>query len=132
MNKLSFDYIEDIIEDKHILDKCVLIPHPNYLNCYTNDSKYSKKNIELLRKEGGFALLFFGYIKPYKNIEILLNIADLVKDDNIQITIIGSGEDEHYIGKLKEKIDKQSNVKFINEFVSDEEVMSVIRQCYLS
>jgi glycosyltransferase involved in cell wall biosynthesis len=42
-----------------------------------------------LRKRGRIELLFFGFIRPYKGLDVLLDALELLKDEEIHLTVIG-------------------------------------------
>jgi len=83
---------KDIIELFNIeWDKIDVIPHGNYLfiNSFNKyiEREYALKELGL--DNNNFYLLFFGYIREYKGLDILLNALSKL-DNNIHLIIAGS------------------------------------------
>jgi len=104
--------------------------HPTY-NCY-NIGKYSHESArEKLQVKDKKVILFFGYIKPYKGLELLINSFPLIleKLPNAHLMIVGEvyGDDLVYF-KLIESLNLQKQVTFLNRFATNEEVECIIKQ----
>jgi len=113
-------------------DACKLFPkkktvhgfHPVY-NCYDFE-KYTKvsakSELKLTEKK---VILFFGYIKPYKGLELLIRSfpSILEKLPDAYLMIVGEvyGDDTVYSNLIK-KLNIENNVTFLNRFVTNEEV----------
>jgi glycosyltransferase involved in cell wall biosynthesis len=87
-------------------------------------------NIEEEKKKLGFdtndkILLFFGYVRKYKGLDILIKaMLELIKSDkNVKLLIVGEFYDapDSYLNLIKE-LKIESEVKVINRFVKNEEV----------
>ena len=98
--------------------------HPIY-NCYNlgNYSKESaKKKLQVEKKK---VILFFGYIKPYKGLELLIRSfpSILEKLPDAYLMIVGEvyGDDTVYSNLIK-KLNMENNVTYLNRFVTNEEV----------
>ena len=106
----------DVLKEKYPkadLSKVLYVPHPNYVNYFKDniDYKYKKKKDEM-------TLLLFGKIKPYKNIETVIKVANNFKDNNkIKFIICGECRSEEYKNKVLSMI-KSKNV--ITDFRSIE------------
>lgn len=75
-------------------------------------------------------ILFFGIIRPYKGLHILLSALKSEKLRDVALIIAG----EHYgnVSELKKQIDElKERVYWINRYVSDEEVPAILQQCEL-
>ncbi len=98
--------------------------HPIY-NCY-NLGNYTRDSARRkLHLADQIVILFFGYIKPYKGLELLINAFPEILEEmpNAHLLIAGEvyGDDLIYF-KLIEKLSLQDNVTFHNRFVAREEV----------
>lgn len=98
--------------------------HPTY-NCY-NLGKFSKESArKKLQFEDKKVILFFGYIKPYKGLELLINSVPLIleKLPDAHLMIVGEvyGDDLVYF-KLIEQLNLKNEITFLNRFASNEEV----------
>lgn len=98
--------------------------HPTY-NCY-DQTKFTissaKNKLKLTDKK---VILFFGYIKPYKGLDILIEAFSLFKNkfENSHLLIVGEvyGNSETYLKLIKKKNLKE-DVTFIDRFVADDEI----------
>jgi len=98
--------------------------HPTY-NCYDHnrfDKKSAKEKLGLNEKK---VILFFGFIKPYKGLDILLYAFPkiLEKIPNAHLLIVGEtyGSSEKYYKIIKDLL-LSGNIKFIERFVQTDEV----------
>ena len=96
-------------------------------DCYNFDEQ---KKIVSTKKDFGFdesskLLLFFGYVRKYKGLDLLLDaLADLIKKDN-SYKILAAGEfydDEKFYRDKVESLKLDLHVKLLNEFIPNEEV----------
>jgi glycosyltransferase involved in cell wall biosynthesis len=96
-------------------------------DCYNFDEQqkrvYTKKIFGF--DENSKLLLFFGYIRKYKGLDLLIDaLAELIKKDN-SYKLLAAGEfyddEKFYRGKVQSlKLD--DHVKLLNEFIPNEEV----------
>jgi len=113
-------------------DACRLFPkkktvhgfHPVY-NCY-NFEKYTKISAKSeLKLTGKKVILFFGYIKQYKGLELLIrSLPNIInKIENTHLLIVGEvyGDVKRYHNAIKEN-ELKNRVTFIDRFVKDEEI----------
>lgn len=80
---------------------------------------------ELGIKPGERVLLFFGYIRKYKGLDILLNALPLIKKNlnGVKLLVVGeSYEDPEIYMKQMEQLGINNDVIFINKFIPNEEV----------
>lgn len=89
-----------------------------------------KENIQKLREELGFekdsiVLLFFGYVRKYKGLDILIEAFPKIAADNAKAKLLIVGEfydDPKEYTELIKKHKLEEKVKVINQFVPNEEV----------
>ncbi|TRZ46025.1 glycosyltransferase [Robertkochia solimangrovi] len=101
--------------------KIKYIPHPNYCGIYGSIIPKPKFNDDKLR------LLFFGQLKPYKNIELLIDVVNELENSDIELTIMGKPESNDYKNKLKNYI-KNDKINFIFEFIEDKRIGETLSQ----
>ena len=107
------DLTRDVIKEiggKKFSGKIIKIPHPTYL-C---PKKKYQDNPE------GFTVLFFGLLRPYKNIEMLLSVAP--SHPEINFVIAGAALDLNYADSLKKAASGLNNVHLILRRLTDEEI----------
>lgn len=98
--------------------------HPTY-NCYNLGNYTSESAREKLQLQGKKIILFFGYIKPYKGLELLLKAMPqiLKKIPLAHLVIVGEvyGDERIYFQLIK-SLNLGNKVTFVNRFATNEEV----------
>ena len=96
-------------------------------DCYKHEDKFDSKN---LKSEFGFeddspVLLFFGYVRKYKGLDILIEAFPKILSSNhkARLLIVGEFYDNpsEYFDLIK-KLNIEDKVKVINQFVPNEDV----------
>ena len=105
-------------------------------DCYKSEQNIST---DKLRKELGFferdkVLLFFGYVRKYKGLDLLIEAFPKIKSElpDAKLLIVGEFYDspDTYI-ELIRKLNIQNDVVVINQFVANEEVAKYYKICDL-
>jgi glycosyltransferase involved in cell wall biosynthesis len=86
-------------------------PHPVHLHC---DAPR-----ENLPKRGRLELLFFGFVRPYKGLEILLSAMEQLRDREVYLTVVGENWSADP-GRLL-ALASRSNTELVLRYVSDSE-----------
>lgn len=115
LSEESRDLVMKLIGNSHGAKVC-LIPHPSY-DCKAKDYP---------EKPDRFGLLFFGLLRPYKNIELVIEMATIFPQ--ITFTIAGQPVSKDYETKLRNIVADYHNVKFIPHFLSESEIDNLIDQ----
>ncbi|MGK9117698.1 glycosyltransferase [Olivibacter jilunii] len=116
-NKASITWLE---ENYNIArKKIVFVPHPNYIGVYGPILENNSV------RQGELRLLFFGAIKPYKNIELLIESIRGIPE-KVSLTIIGEPSSTEYANKLTKCAEKMPNVHFRYEFVSNDSLNELL------
>lgn len=105
----SIDVINKLAQ-KNLSKKMYKISHPCYL---------CTPKIYLDAPDKCFKILFAGLLRPYKNIELLLNIAQ--KHPELEFIISGKPIDNTYANFLLQNVKKLSNVTLELKYNSDKE-----------
>lgn len=72
-----------------------------------------------LPKRGRLELLFFGFIRPYKGLDVLIEAMRYLNDSNVYLTVIGEYWGES--SSLSKKISEFPNIESYLRYMSDEE-----------
>lgn len=107
--------IANQLAKKDVSGKILKILHPSYL---CSPKKYSKEAF------GKFRILFFGNLRPYKNIELLLDIAQKYSD--FDFIISGRPLNKSYAAFLRQRAEHISNVLLEFKFNSDAEIEALM------
>ncbi len=128
-NANSFLALSSVVENgltKIAKDRKVYRSELPIYDCYKMDD-YQRQQI---REELGYSpddrvLLFFGYIRHYKGLDILLNaMPDLVKtNQNYKLLVVGEFyQDENKYSELIKSLNVGSSVKVVSKYVPNEAV----------
>jgi glycosyltransferase involved in cell wall biosynthesis len=120
MSKKVLDDLKQFVSNK----PSQFVPHPLYDNF---GEKISKKEA---REKLGIGLdekviLFFGFIRKYKGLDILLETMKILKDQQQQIKLLIAGEfydDRKIYEELINKLDIKSDLILHTDFIADSEV----------
>ncbi len=102
--------------------KRLFIPHPLYDNF--GDILSKKEAIEKLDLDPSFSyLLFFGFIRAYKGLDLLIQSMKYISNPKIKLIIAGEfyGDSEHYI-QLIENLNLHDKIILKTNFITDSEV----------
>ena len=118
----------------------------NKIILFSNKSKKQIKNIKLMRKSTSIPLgvygideqhnhkafidrktvLYFGRIEPYKDIDVLLDMFDIIhdSDNEIKLIIAGKGDVSHW----KNRIQSNKSIELINRWIDNKELSGLFRK----
>lgn len=99
-------------------DKIKYCPHPNYINQYGRLLTNDKPNLQ--KQE--LHLLFLGAIRPYKNIELLIEAIHEINIQSIKLTIAGKPLNRSYEHKLRDMASRDKNIQLKFKFIEDQEI----------
>ncbi len=100
------------------LERVAYVPHPHFIGVY-GDALTATRGDNLLR------LLFIGMVKPYKNLELLIDVVGAF-GHRVQLIIAGKAVDENYQRKLVEQANAVGNVTLLPYFVPDGELAQLL------
>jgi len=114
---ITIDVIKDVCgDDKDTLSKIIFVPHPHYAGAYGDLTTTN------LLQNNKLKILFFGQIRPYKNIEILINVFNDLNFDDMELSICGLCVNKEYERNLLNLIGCDKNVKTDFRFIADSEI----------
>lgn len=115
-SKDSLDLIREYYGND-VSKKTFYVPHPNYVIAYGPriTSEPSKESTKL-------SLLFMGAVKPYKNIEILIDAIKSFDSKDVDLTIMGKPYSIEYGQMLTSYVSEMKNVKLNLQFIKDEDI----------
>lgn len=100
-----------LAQSPSLSQKIHYIPHPDFVDCYGPVPSSSPSDDSALR------LLFVGAVKPYKNIELLIETVGDMKD--VSLMIAGKAKDEAYKDSLTQLAKRFPNIHLNLAFVPD-------------
>ena len=101
-----------------------VVPHPTYDVFAEQGGEVTGEEARAkLRLKGERILLFFGYVRPYKGLSVLLNALPLLKTSGIQLVIAGECyEDKQKYLNLLQELRLEDRVLFLDKYIPNEEV----------
>lgn len=103
-----------------------VLPHGNYEGQYPAAS-YDLRALDqrLIKDTNSIKLLFFGAVRPYKGLEILIDALKEVRRPDLQILIAGSASDPRLAKQLVAYADTDSRVVLALRRVDEHQVFSI-------
>ncbi len=103
--------------------KLQLIPHGDYFDSYPDSSLPVREKLGI--PEGKPLVLFLGAIRPYKNIEVLLEAFDFPE---AELLVCGGVRPQGYLNKLTQNLGHRPNVHLVPGFVPDSEISAYLHE----
>lgn len=109
----------------HAVEKLFYLPHPNFIGSYGTlpDSRETTSPTPL-------KLLFIGAVKPYKNIELLINAVRGFRQE-VFLTIAGKPNTSAYKQAIDQLARDAGNVQLLLKFIPDDELPALMQQADL-
>ncbi len=105
--------------------KCIYLPHINYMEAYPASERDIREENAI--REDVFVFAFLGLIRPYKNLEILVQAFCELNLENAKLFIAGNVQSGTYIEELRKKCLSSDRVILKPGFISNGEMEAFIR-----
>jgi glycosyltransferase involved in cell wall biosynthesis len=106
------------------IEKTIFVPHPNYIGIYGDVVADTVKGNKL-------QLLFMGAVRPYKNIELLIETVKELRLPNLQLSIFGETVDDDYKQSLQRLIGRDDSITTDFEFIDNDRIPMLMASCHL-
>lgn len=84
----------------------------------------------LLPKRAKLELLFFGFVRPYKGLSVLLEAMTKAREEDVFLSIVGEFWDGYEAACDYIRLNKlEGNVELVNRYVSDQEAATFFERC---
>jgi glycosyltransferase involved in cell wall biosynthesis len=106
-------------------------PHPIY--DVFNAGKYTKDLAKRELGEEGRVILFFGYVRPYKGLGVLIDaFAEVLREVDAVLYVVGEIYEgrERYLSQMR-RLGVEARVRMIDRYVANEEVEKYFAACDL-
>lgn len=100
-----------------------VVPHGSYEGFYPNFADRARSRRHLSLSDDHFVFLFFGNIKGYKGVDVLLEVFEPIRKEfaNARLVIAGRIYDPDTADMLKEHANTRPEITFHPGFISDDE-----------
>lgn len=122
LSKNSVEYLPHV---RRNIKKCVYLPHVNYINNYPICKRDIRKENEIGERE--FVFSFIGLLRPYKNIEIIIQAFKELALKNAKLLIAGNEGQKNYVSKLRTLSNGTENIIIDAGFISNGEMEAYLR-----
>lgn len=104
--------------------KCRVIPHGHYIDSYPNDQTQAEARTALGGEfdDSQIVYLYFGQIRPYKNIPTLIKNFKKIDEPNVRLMIVGNPWDEDEAERVHDLSKSDDRIHTVFEFVPDDEI----------
>ena len=115
--------LKDLSKNKSQFEnKIYKIPHPNYIDIYPVE-----ETKEIVNDTGKLNFLYIGQVNKYKNIELIIEEFNNLRNENISVHIAGNCKDEVYKKQLQ-LLSKNNSITFDFRFIPDNEINNLVRK----
>jgi len=127
---LSSSVLDDLSEFTDTKEK-IFIPHPIYDSFgEIVDKKQAKQNLGL--EENGKYLLFFGFVRRYKGLDIMIDVMEDKRIQDLGVKLIVAGEfydnKQEYISQIN-SLGISENIILKSDFIPEEDVKNYFCAC---
>lgn len=107
-------------------NKIKYMDHINYINSYPESKRDYRQELHIPEKT--LLIGLFGFLRPYKNIEMLIETFQHLKaGDNVHLLIIGSPLNKEYGDEISGLCKKNPRIHLSLERVRDEDLSSLLK-----
>jgi glycosyltransferase involved in cell wall biosynthesis len=99
-----------------------IIRDGNYNAVYPNNVSKKEARDKLSVEEDSFVFLFFGKIREYKGVDVLIDAFQNLSYDNMNLWVVGNPESERLRSDLQKQTDSIENITIELEFISEDSV----------
>lgn len=122
LSKSSMEYLPHA---RRNIKKCVYMPLINYIDNYPISKRDIRKENEI--KEDEFVFSFIGLLRPYKNIEVIIQAFKELSLKNTKLLIAGNEGEKNYVSKLRMLTEGDKNIIIDVGFISNGEMEAYLR-----
>ncbi|WP_276275467.1 glycosyltransferase family 4 protein [Haloarcula regularis] len=116
---------QDQMERRYGLDtdgKTTVIPHGHYDGCYENAMEQSEARDRLDIEEDATVFLYFGQIRPYKQVPELVDTFRGIEDNSLRLLVAGKPTDEAEARRVATASEPDKRIHTDLEFIPDDQL----------
>lgn len=109
-----------IIEEEYILadsDQFTVVPDGNYIDAYPNTINKSTARERLSVDSESFVYLYFGQIRHYKGVDILIEVFKQLEEQDAELWIVGNPYDKKIRNGIETQVDADNNITSVLKFI---------------
>ena len=106
------------------------VTHPNYIQSYPNNVSRESARLQLNLTPDKQVFLFFGGVRPNKNIESLIQAFRQIEGSLYSLVIAGNpGTEVEYVSKLRNLANGDQRISFHLQYIPDEQIQVYFNAC---
>lgn len=119
LSKNSIPYLYAMTRQRYKVKKNIIyVPHVNYVENYLPLKQEDAQELGLK----DFTFLYFGQVRPYKNLEVLIEAYNNIDTGISRLVIAGKPLDAKYARRIKKLCGDNEKIELDFRFIDDEEV----------
>lgn len=109
---------------RRVENKFSVIPHGHYIDVYPNDrsSESAKNRLEIPFDESTVVFLYFGLIRPYKNVSGLIEAFKNLENEHARLLIVGNPLHDSLEMGIRDRCADDDRIHTVLEYVPDDEI----------
>ena len=104
------------------VEKVAVIEHGHYLDTYQNEVSPQTAREFLNVGDDETVFLYFGRIRPYKNVPELVRTFKQLDDDSLRLVIVGHADDDALGGEIRRLARDDDRIELVFEFVPNGDI----------
>ncbi|WP_254545873.1 glycosyltransferase [Halomarina pelagica] len=114
--------VEEYDLPERVARRIEIVPHGNYIGSYRNevDRQTARETLDL--DEDARVFLYFGLIRPYKNVLKLIRTFRCLEDENARLLVVGSPWNDTLRDQILDLAATDDRVLPVLEFVPDDDI----------
>lgn len=106
------------------------VSHPNYIHSYPNEIPRDASRLQLNLSSDKHVFLFFGGVRPNKNIESLIQAFRQIEGNQYSLLISGNpGNDVEYASVLRNLAEGDQRISLQLQFIPDDQIQIYFNAC---
>ncbi len=121
------DNARDLVVEEYrlpdsVVERIEVVPHGNYIGSYRNEVDRATAREALDLDEDARVFLYFGLIRPYKNVRKLIRTFRAVEDEDARLLVVGSPWNDALRDEILDLAAIDERVRPVLTFVPDEDI----------
>ena len=105
-----------------VRERIDVIPHGHYAGSYADDLSRREARKRLRFEDDEIVLLYFGLIRPYKNVPTLIRTFSTIEHENARLLVVGSPWSDELKCEIRDLCLPDDRIRPILKFVPDDDI----------
>lgn len=105
-----------------VTERIEVVPHGHYIDSYRDEIRQEEARERLGYDDGETVFVYFGLIRPYKNVPKLLRTFPRLEAEDARLLVVGNPWNDEMDRRIRSLADYDDRIDTVLEFVPDEEI----------